>query len=144
MFPPIPSVCMATDVYHRRNCAYRGWRSSDKLLVADWKRTLARNTKHLAVPPSASSLTTASLLVFMTMLMNRERERKGGGIRREKPILWCTGWKLRRDGISCDGMRSGCCNHHLSSLSVYFRIFCLHSRIFRRKTRAIFTFPPSS
>lgn len=69
---------MATDVYHRRNCAYRGWRSSDKLLVADWKRTLARNIKHLAVPPSASSLTIASLLVFMTMLMNRERERERG------------------------------------------------------------------
>lgn len=76
-----------------------GWRSSDKLLVPDWKQEPSRGI--LNISRSASSPTIVSLLVFVTMMANGERE---GFLVREKSILRCTGSKLRRDGISRDGM----------------------------------------
>lgn len=97
----IGSMNVAADVHHRRNCAYRGWLAIVGQIVGPRleARTLARNTKHLAF--GILSPTIVSLLVFVTMMANGERE---GFLVREKSILRCTGSKLRRDGISRDGM----------------------------------------
>lgn len=97
----IGSMNVAADVHHRRNCAYRGWLAIVGQIVGRRleARTLARNTKHLAF--GILSPTIVSLLVFVTMMANGEKE---GFLVREKSILRCTGSKLRRDGISRDGM----------------------------------------
>lgn len=108
-----------------------GWRSSDKLLVPDWKQEPSRGI--LNISRSASSLQRSFLCSCSWQWWRTERGRDSSCVRNRF---------YGARGRNCAGMESRAMECEtvvvtaLSPLSlflspsVYFRVFCLHSRKF--------------